>query len=548
MIVQRTFYFLILSYVFFFLGNGALGLTHPDEVFYAQTAQEMIEKHSLLVPYLFDAPNFEKPIFSYWLFILSFKLFGVSSFSARFFPAVFGLLGVLGIFFLGKMAFRKEEKGSFAALILMSSALYLGLSRTVFTDMFFTVLIEFSFISFYWAYINPQRKRWGILLFWFFSGLAVLTKGIPGVIPIIAALIFLFIRKDIRFICNRYAAAGLVVFCLVALPWYVYMIKTFGQSFIQEFYYNDHLRRITEAEHSGNDTWYFYPLTMVGLMAPWSIFVILAVIPFYKKLRSNESPIYLFLALWIGVVFCTFQLAHSKLVSYVFPLFPAMALVVGDFVSNIMDDSKYRKWFIISSFLLPAIVLIAAILGLTIFSKYFPSGTIFSLFLVGSFVLIFTCFISLNMQANKRIVGLIMAQIPVLLALGLWNRVAFEDYASSKNPGKYLLDHYQISEPIVCSKHFLRSTRFFTDKKVIMLNLNGSKFFSPHAVEELKSEQEVREFINSRPITLAVLKKREVVEVQNIVKNLATVEIEKIFGDQYVVEIERNDVDGSADR
>jgi 4-amino-4-deoxy-L-arabinose transferase-like glycosyltransferase len=150
-------YAVLLFFVFFFAGNGILGLTHPDEVFYTQTAQEMIQHKTWIVPYLFDGPNFEKPIFSYWLFILGFKMFGVSSFSARFFPAVFAVLGVLGVYFLGKTAFRDEKKGLYAALVLMSSLLYVGLARTVFTDMFFTVLIELSLVFFYWA-ACPLRK------------------------------------------------------------------------------------------------------------------------------------------------------------------------------------------------------------------------------------------------------------------------------------------------------------------------------------------------------------------------------------------------------
>lgn len=77
---------IILSYFFFMLGNGMISLTGPDEVFYAQTAKEMIQHNSWMTPYLFNQPQFEKPIFLYWLLRIAFMLFGISSFAARFFP------------------------------------------------------------------------------------------------------------------------------------------------------------------------------------------------------------------------------------------------------------------------------------------------------------------------------------------------------------------------------------------------------------------------------------------------------------------------------
>jgi 4-amino-4-deoxy-L-arabinose transferase-like glycosyltransferase len=74
-----------LSYFFFMLGNSILSLTNPDEVFYAQIAKEMAQHKTWMVPYLFGHPNFEKPIFTYWLLRIGFIIFGISSFSARFF-------------------------------------------------------------------------------------------------------------------------------------------------------------------------------------------------------------------------------------------------------------------------------------------------------------------------------------------------------------------------------------------------------------------------------------------------------------------------------
>ena len=83
--LKQIIILLALAYFCFMFGNGLISLTIPDEVFYAQTAKEMLQQHTWMTPYLFDQPQFEKPIFLYWLLKLGFIIFGINSFAARFF-------------------------------------------------------------------------------------------------------------------------------------------------------------------------------------------------------------------------------------------------------------------------------------------------------------------------------------------------------------------------------------------------------------------------------------------------------------------------------
>src|SRR3989338_9237585 len=100
---------IILSYFFLMFGNGILSLTNPDEVFYAQTAREMAKHNSWMTPYLFGQPQFEKPILTYWLLRFAFIMFGITSFSARFFPALFAIIGVVALYFFGLLWFKDEK-------------------------------------------------------------------------------------------------------------------------------------------------------------------------------------------------------------------------------------------------------------------------------------------------------------------------------------------------------------------------------------------------------------------------------------------------------
>ena len=153
---EQILVLIVLSYFFLMLGNSSLSLTNPDEVFYSQTAKEMIQQKTWMTPYLFGQPQFEKPILTYWLLRLAF-LFDISSFSARFFPALFGMFGVIGIYAFGLAVFKDSRRAMWSAIVLMSSSLYIGLARTVFTDLFFTIFIFFSLAAFYWGYLYKNR-------------------------------------------------------------------------------------------------------------------------------------------------------------------------------------------------------------------------------------------------------------------------------------------------------------------------------------------------------------------------------------------------------
>ncbi len=52
----------VFSLLIYSYGMGNVGLTDPDETFYAQTAKEMIETNNLAAPFMFGHPQFEKPV------------------------------------------------------------------------------------------------------------------------------------------------------------------------------------------------------------------------------------------------------------------------------------------------------------------------------------------------------------------------------------------------------------------------------------------------------------------------------------------------------
>ncbi|OIO35898.1 MAG: hypothetical protein AUJ74_04520 [Candidatus Omnitrophica bacterium CG1_02_44_16] len=532
----------LLSYVFLMLGNGVLDLTNPDEVFYTQTAKEMVQHKTWTVPYLFGQPQFEKPIFTYWCLRLGFILFGVTSFSARFFCALFGIIGVLTLYGLGILGFGDKKKAFISSVILMSGGLYIGLSRTVFTDMIFSVLILLSMVSFFWGYARADKKALGILLFFVFSGLAVLAKGPLGaILPMLSVVLFLGMRKELKFFFCRYSAWGFLLFCLIAIPWYADMIKRFGNTFTEEFFYNDHIRRIIEAEHISNDTWFFYPIFMVLCMFPWSFFTVISFFHLLKKLKGRGClPIYQYLSAWLVIVLVVFQASHSKLVSYIFPLFPVLALMTGDFIHNALSENKTRALTVISyiSWATILVIPIGLVVCMIRFSGYIPERLPIYCFII--FYLVLQGAMLLFIKQKKFLVNMcfLAIQLPLILVFVFLNRESLNIYAAGKKAAQYLAANAgQGDNKILCAKFLARGVRFYTDREVAVIDMGGSNFFSPHPIPYLNTENKVRGFLKDQQVTYGIVTKSSLKALENIARNDLKLDKLKTIGDEHIVKV-----------
>ena len=531
-----------LAYVFLIMGNGIISLTNPDEVFYTQTAKEMIQQKSWMTPYLFGQPQFEKPIFLYWMLRASIEALGSTPFAARLPAAFIGLLGIVAIYLMGLIGFKDSKKAFFSGLVMLSCGFYIGLSRSVFTDMIFSVFILFALLAFYWGYTYPARKGIGLLLFALFSALAVLTKGPLGIMITLAIVVaFLLVKKELKFLFCKYSLWGLLVFCVVALPWYILMEVKYGASFNREFFYNDHFVRLIKAEHPAADTWYFYPFTLIGPMFPWSLFTLLALICLVRGIRRNTDNFILFLGIWIGVVLLAFQFAHSKLTSYIFPLFPALGLLTAGFICDkgLSAKNSSRTFYTLSLITAIVVLLFPIALAVTLPSYLMYVGSKAPIYFLASGLFILGVF-SLVFALRKRFTEFVFTLIflPLVMLLGAASvSKHIEPYASSKPAVEYLIKNHTFSGPIICSKFFARGVRFYTDREVAVVDIPGTPFFSPHPVPFLDSDVKVREFLSRQPVTYGIIKKGNVVDFRRLTEGYFKFEILRQAGNEYVIRV-----------
>jgi 4-amino-4-deoxy-L-arabinose transferase-like glycosyltransferase len=538
-VLKRFVLLFFLCGALFLFGNNLFHLTDPDEVFYSLTTKEMIDHHEWLTPYIFNQPQFEKPILTYWFIKAAFTAFGQTPFAARFFPAIFASFGVLAIYSLGLLGFTNERKAFLSALILATSSLYLAMGKTVFTDMIFTVLILYSLLSFYFAYSYPLYKRAGLLAFYLFAALAVLAKGPLGfLIPQLVVVIFLIYRRELSFLKTPWLIVGVLLGLLVAGPWYWYEYARYGHNFIHEFFYNDHWRRLMEAEHRSNDRWYFYPLTMIMGIFPWSLFLLAAFGNLYKKLKYPVKPVEHFLLSWILVVFVIFQLAHSKLASYILPIFPALALLAANYLDEKIDEYpwivKRLNYCLIGFLTLLAIGVVAAF---KVYKSYIP--TILPGYWLSA-ALISLGGISLTLLFKDKVyhatILLGFSMVPVFLAAFMITSF-LEPHISMYDASCYIPSMTFEKTTILTTKPYARGVRFYTNQNVAILGIGEENYFSPHPIAILNTKEKVDSFLKSQKQTFAIIKKSGYEYLSKTFSGQFKISVLKISGRNYILKI-----------
>jgi len=335
---RRDLSLLFLAFaIAFFQLLGRLPLIDPDESRYAEIPREMLELGDFITPHLNYVKYFEKPPLHYWLNALSFSVFGQNEFAARFAGTLCGLLGVLLTYHLGRKLFGRRQ-GLLAALILGTATGYLVQARINFTDMTLTFCLT-ACLGFYVVASrdNEPHKRLYYYLFYIFAALAVLAKGLIGIVlPGAVIFFYLLASRRWRLLKEMRLATGILLFLLVCAPWFI-LVSLQNPEFPRFFFIHEHFQRfLTKVHERYQPFWYFIPV-LIGTMLPWSFFIPGSLGGIWRERKLPQADARLFLVLWTAVIFIFFSKSNSKLIPYILPIFPALALLMGETFARAFD-------------------------------------------------------------------------------------------------------------------------------------------------------------------------------------------------------------------
>jgi 4-amino-4-deoxy-L-arabinose transferase-like glycosyltransferase len=329
---RRALFALVAAFALLWFCNlGYRHLIKPDEGRYAEIPREMVASGDWLTPRLNGYKYFEKPPLQYWATAVSFAAFGTNEWTARLWTGLTGFLGVLLVYWAGKRLFAPPA-GLLGAAVAGSSLLYAIVGHILTLDMSLTFFMSASMFAFALAQQGPgdaARRRW-MLLAWASAALAVLTKGLVGlVLPAGAVAAYVLLHRDWKLLSRLELVRGGLLFLALAAPWFV-MVSLANPEFPHFFFVREHVERFLTKEHGRyQPAWYFLPILLVGIL-PWIVSLFPALRGAWARTAPAGFQTRRFLLLWCAVVFVFFSASDSKLPAYILPLFPALSLLIGE--------------------------------------------------------------------------------------------------------------------------------------------------------------------------------------------------------------------------
>jgi 4-amino-4-deoxy-L-arabinose transferase-like glycosyltransferase len=319
---------LALGVVVWFCGLEYRGLFTPDEGRYADIAREMLQSGDWVTPRLNGLKYFEKPPLQYWTTAAAFALFGVDEWTARLWPALTGFLGIAFTAFAGSRLAPRAASAPTALILAGSWGYFLG-GQFLTLDMGLTFFLTAAMLAFVLARrpeVSPRAERGWTLVAWAAMALAVLSKGLVGIVlPGLALLAYVAIERDWALLRRLHWLPGLGVFAAIALPWFV-LVQQRNPEFFPFFFVHEHFDRYLLPTHNRpGPWWYFVPVVLIGLL-PWTAGIPAAIVAGWKA-REPGFRLDRFLVVWCAVIVAFFSASHSKLPGYVLPAVPAMLLL-----------------------------------------------------------------------------------------------------------------------------------------------------------------------------------------------------------------------------
>jgi 4-amino-4-deoxy-L-arabinose transferase-like glycosyltransferase len=371
---------------------GAVGLWDPWETHYGEVARMMVMRRDYVFPWWENAWFFSKPPLTMWLQALGMLVVGATDGTGELgrytewgmrFP--FAVLSITAVALLSLAVSRvvSVRAGLATGFVMATMPLYFLLTRQTVTDTPFVTTMVCAMACALIGQLDDTTKHrtaWWYA-FYVFLGLSVLAKGLLGALPAAFLLLYALLsvipwswdawgdhlrwllkrgfRKEVREgqkpmpvlwgqMFRMRLGTGFIVFCLVAVPWYLTLslfdgVDDEGKGFFYRFFIHDHLNRLTAGVHTTTPGGSFIYFIEQG---GYAIFPWVALLPgafavvSRLKLRSASKADHLALisVLWVAFSFWLLASSATKFHHYVFPILPGLAILIAIFIDRLWRE------------------------------------------------------------------------------------------------------------------------------------------------------------------------------------------------------------------
>lgn len=327
-------------YIVAFWRLGYPSFWDPDEAVYAVVTRRMLQTGDWLAPIYNGAPFFDKPIFFYWLQLLSFKIFGATEFAARMVPAV-SAIGVIAITGWAGRIFFNRHVGHIAALIVAVLPATMLLSAYAILDMTFSMFVFGGVVLVASAAVHDKpRRQW---LGYICLALAVMTKGplalaLSGVSLLLALVIAPGLRRSLW---SLKIGWGLALVVVISSPWFLYMWWRFGYAFINGYFLQENiLLYATQLFATTRSPFFYFRVAAVGFL-PFTPLLIGRLVDAWRGDRISDIERLMWA--WSVGITLFFSFSRFKLDHYIYPVLPALSLIAANTWWRLREATSLRQ-------------------------------------------------------------------------------------------------------------------------------------------------------------------------------------------------------------
>jgi 4-amino-4-deoxy-L-arabinose transferase-like glycosyltransferase len=335
------------------------------ECFVSVTAREMNENRNWVLPTMNGVPRVNKTPLSYWFVAGLGKMTGrIDEFTARLPSAFFAVLSAIAVFYFVNLwlGFRVA---AISSAVWSTSLAYSRCSHIARPDMAVAFFITVCLLSFYAAVKSETRGRqiFYALVFWISFGLGNLAKG-PAPLPyvLLPIFVYVFISRQWPVLRKMLPVVGSIIFLAILLPWP--LIVAYKVNWDLVIWKREFVDRLVGEYVPGNYPIYFYFLMMFRYIAPWFIFLPIALMAPFYKVWGEKRDVMKYLWLWFvaDIVFLTIDAGKRQ--HYILPLMPAVAILVGILLEDMVFFRRvFNADFVRRLGKAYAIVIILAVIG-----------------------------------------------------------------------------------------------------------------------------------------------------------------------------------------
>ncbi len=365
MLTERKPYYylfglLVFAGIFLITGIGDVALIDWDENIYAEASRQMLVRNNYLNVFINDFPFTEKPPLFFWEQVISYRIFGVNEFAARFPSCVAGIL-MIGLFYFIGRKIGSYSLGLIWGAVYLTSLLPSMFARAAVIDHTFNFFIAASTFFLYLFdvefghYITRKQRNpksfgsAGIHMRYLTAaavcmGLSVLTKGpVGGVIPLVGFAGYKWFNRFPAIKIHHFFFCAIISLS-IGFSWYTLNWITYGGKFIEGF--AGFMIALFSKPLEGHEGPFFYHFGVVLLgLLPWTPFLFSAKRKQVFKNNVHIKPIFQLGFTWVLFVLVLFSFVSTKLPHYSASVYiPLTFIIAANLHHYLIEMGKVSVW------------------------------------------------------------------------------------------------------------------------------------------------------------------------------------------------------------